>query len=463
MNRKLSFSVDDEYNDIVKRYEQFLSGTATGYFDVEELESIVEYYLKRGRTKDCNKVLELGLQLHPNNNALKTKRAKIYLFLGEDQKASRILDKLTETSDYEVMLLKIEVLVKMDRMPEAQTLADIVLSEATDEVDSVCLDIAYIYLGHANYDEALNLLEKGDIRNKKNVELLYELAFCYEQAEEFEKAISTYNRILNIEPYSDEAWFNMGQVYFTMQDFAKALEAYEFALTIDETDSLTVLQKAHVHFQLDQFEPAIEAYIDYKRMTANVWQTEIFIGECYEKMERYDEAIAYYRMSLEAYPQNYDALTGIGICLLEQELYVECKSYIERAIELEPEAPDAWVYLAEAFIGLDETDKALEAYQRSISYDVEQPDTLMAIANIYLENNELDDALFHYIKAFTLDESLEFVCMFIAVTYFKMGNLQAAIPYLKIALLESDQAASLFLELCPEAIETLFLDKVSES
>ncbi|MEI7504484.1 MAG: tetratricopeptide repeat protein, partial [Paludibacter sp.] len=308
MNRKLSFSVDDEFIDIVKRYEQFLSGKATGYFDVEELESIVEYYLRRGRTKDCTKALELGLQLHPNNNALKTKRAKIYLFLGENHKASRILDKLTETSDYEVILLKIEVQVKMDNYKEAEQLINHLFLDEQEDIDNICLDIAYIYLGHANYDEALALLEKGDIQNKRNIELLYELAFCYEQAENYERAIETYNRILNIDSYSDEAWFNLGQIYFTLQEFPKALDAYEFALTIDENDSLTVLQKAHVHFQLDQFEPAIEAYLDYKRMTSNVWQTEIFVGECYEKMERYEESIAYYRLSLEAHPQNYDVL-----------------------------------------------------------------------------------------------------------------------------------------------------------
>ena len=112
MNRKLLFPVDDESSDIVKRYEQFLSGTAPGYFDVEELENIVEYYLRRGRTKDCTKALELGLKLHPNNTALKTKRAKIYLATGDDLKAFRILDKLAEATDYEVVLLKIEVLIK---------------------------------------------------------------------------------------------------------------------------------------------------------------------------------------------------------------------------------------------------------------------------------------------------------------------------------------------------------------
>ena len=58
MSRKLSFSLDDESGDLVQRYEQFLSGKANGYFDVEELENIVEYYLRRGRTKDCNKAID---------------------------------------------------------------------------------------------------------------------------------------------------------------------------------------------------------------------------------------------------------------------------------------------------------------------------------------------------------------------------------------------------------------------
>ena len=124
MSRKLSFSLDDESSDLIQRYEQFLSGKAKGYFDVEELENIVEYYLRRGRTKDCDKAIDLGLQLHPNNTALQTKRAKIYLVTGDDKKALRVLNSLAESADYEVVLLKIEVLLKLDQLPEAKVLSD---------------------------------------------------------------------------------------------------------------------------------------------------------------------------------------------------------------------------------------------------------------------------------------------------------------------------------------------------
>ena len=61
MNRKLLFPVDDESSDIVKRYEQFLSGSAPGYFDVEELESIVEYYLRKAGPKIAPKLWSLVL------------------------------------------------------------------------------------------------------------------------------------------------------------------------------------------------------------------------------------------------------------------------------------------------------------------------------------------------------------------------------------------------------------------
>lgn len=459
MSRKLSFSVDEESSDTVKRYEQFLSGTAPGYFDVEELENIIEYYLRRGRTKDCTKAIELGLQLHPKNNALKTKRAKIYLATGDDQKAFRVLDSLTETTDYEVSLLKIEVLLKLERNKEAQILCDKLLSDESEDMDNVCLDIAYIYLGQGEYEKALEYLEKGDDFNNENAELLYELAFCCEQNENFDKAIDVNKRIIDIDPFANEAWFNLGQLYFAKQEFQKALDAFEYALAIDEKDSLTCIQKAHVQFQLDQFEDAIETYQEYKKMSSYVsWQTDIFIAECYEKMEKYEESISYYQQSLDAHPENYDALTGIAICLLEQEKFPESMTYIQQALVLNEEAADAWVYLAEANIGIDEVDIALLAYLKSISIDADQPDTLMAIANIYLEKTEFSLAIKYYLAAEELDSTLEFVDLFIAVSYFKIGDIANAITYLRIAIAENETAAAIFLELCPEAINSNLLD-----
>ena len=458
MSRKLSFSLDDESGDLVQRYEQFLSGKANGYFDVEELENIVEYYLHRGRTKDCNSAIDLGLKLHPNNSVLKTKRAKIYLFTGDEQKAFRILESLAESTDYEVVLLKIEVLIKLSRIVEAKVLTERLLAHESEDLDNVCLDIAYLYLGQGEYETALNLLERGYKSNPQNPDLLYELAFCYEQNESLDKAIAINLQIIEIDPFANEAWFNLGQLYFAQMDFPKALDAYDYALAIDEKDTLTCLQKGHVQFQLNQFEEAIETYLEYRNLsTYGYWQTDIFIAECYEKLEKYDEAIQYYKQSLDEQTENYDALTGIAICLLEQELYAESIPYIEKALKINSEAADAWVYLAEAYVGQDDVDNALLAYVKSISIDSEQPDTLMAIANICMEKAEFELALKYYLASREQVETTEFIDLFIAVSYCKLGNLTKAAQYLKQAMLIDGNTAGMFAELCPEAEALIYL------
>ena len=133
--------------------------------------------------------------------------------------------------------------------------------------------------------------------------------------------------------------------------------------------------------------------------------------------------------------------------------------YINRALEINPEAADAWVYLAEANIGIDDVDNGLLAYLKSIAIDADQPDTLMAIANIYLEKTEFELAIKFYLAAKGLDDNMEFINLFIAVSYYKVGNMPKAIAYLRVAILENETAAALFLELCPEATNANLLDE----
>lgn len=454
MNRKLSFHPEDEPDELIRRYEAFVNGeSGPGYFDVEEMEQIVDYYLRRGRTRDSSKALELGFRLHPGNPGLQTKRAKIYLASGKVLKAYQLLENSVNKSDYEVNLLKIDALIRLERQREAANIADNLLMAESQDKDIVCLDIAYIYLAHFDIETAFHFLQTGYNHNPNNSELLFELAFCYEQQTDVKRAIDTYNRILDMDPYSPEAWFNLGQIYFGAQDYKNALIAYEYAQVIKPDDSLTVLQKAHTHFQLQQFREAIDEYLAYSKMAADHWQTWLFIGECYERLEQFREAIIYYSLSLKEEPENYEALTGIAICLMEQEKFEDSIVFSRRALEIRNDAADGWVYLAEGLIGIEKFDEALQAYIKSIRIDPEQPETYMAIANICMDKGEYKLALEYYKQALELnnDNDLQNIHLFMAVAYYKTGELATALLLLDKAMEESLDALKLFHELCPEA------------
>jgi tetratricopeptide (TPR) repeat protein len=457
MGRKLQYQQEDDATELIARYQLYLDGKGPGYFDVEELELIVEYFLRRGKTREGNSAIDLGLKLHPGNSTLQAKRAKIYLALGETQKALRILETLTNNSDYELLLLKAEALTKSGRQKEAELLCQQIIENEGDDIDNIALDIAFIFIADLDFERALHFLKQGDKYNNSNTDLLFELAFCYEQLIQTSEAIEVYNRIINIDSFLPEAWFNLGQVYFVLEDYAKALTAYDFVMAINENDSLACLQKAHAHFQLEQYPQAVETYLDYAKMTGENWQTRLFVAESYEKMEDFDTAIKYYQMSLEENKENYDALTGIAICLLEKEQFVESIQYSERALAINETAHDAWVYLAEALIGIDNLEEALLAYLKSISLEPNQPDTLMAIANICMDKGEWKTALEYYLAAYNMDNTLEFIDLFLAISFYKNENMSASKIYLHKAMAQNLDAERLFFEVCPDADKLSFL------
>ena len=456
MSRKLPYIPEDDSNEVVQRYEDFLSNNgASGYFDVEEMESIVDYYLRKGRTRESSKALDFGFKLHPNSSALITKRAKIYLATGDTHKAFSIIESFGEQVDYEISLLKIDALIRLERNKEAHLLCQKLIESEGNDIDNVCLDIAYVFLAQFDVEAAYKYLKTGEQFNPGNEELLFELAFCYEQRSEPDEAIATYYKIIRSDPYAAEAWFNLGQIYFAKPDLQQALNAYDYARIIRPEDSLTCLQKAHTHFQLEQFQEALDEYFAYEEMAIENWQTSLFIGECYERMENFARAISYYQKSLEEHDENFEALTGISICLLEQDHFAESIPYLKEAIELNDNTADVWVYMAEALTGIDDMAGALIAYLKSITIDASQPDTLMAVANIFMEQGEFVLALKYYQEALQSDtlQELKNIYLFMAVAYYHTGNHPASEESLKKAMDESMDALKLFQELCPEAID----------
>jgi len=455
MYRKLSFLPDEEPNDLIRRYEAFISRkTGAGYFDVEEMEQIVDYYLRIGRTKEGKKALEFGFRLHPGSPGLLTKRAKIYLASDDVQKAFQILSANVNPHDYEVNLLLIDSLVRLGRTTEALTMADNLLGEEVQELDAVCLDLAYIFMGNFDIDTAYQFITKGIAFNPLNKDLLFELAFCQEQTGKVSEATTTYNKILKLDPYSAEAWFNMGQMHYALNEYRLAIDAYEYALVIRPNDSLTVQQKANCHFQLTEYREAIEEYQLYSTLAAAPhWQTWLFIGECYERLEQYNDAIQYYTQSLKEQPENFEALTGIAICLMDQDKFEDSLPFIHRALELQNESAEGWVYLAEALIGTDKVDEALQAYLHSIRLDPEQPETYMAIGNICMDREEFKLALEYYRQALDLDDEsdLQNIHLFMAIAFYKTGFRQEALLSLDKAMDESMDALKLFREICPES------------
>jgi len=460
MARKHFLSFDENSEELLKKYEDFAAGISpAGYFDVEEFESIINHYLFLGSIEKAATALEIGLKQHPASSDLQIKRAKILLLDNQAEQAYQILQSLTEQGDYESTILKIDALLKLNRNDEASAVVENFFATNESELllELAFLDLALLYMHYEKWNTALKLLEKGRSKNPRNIDILFELTTCYEQLLDFDKAIENQKYILEINPFLSEAWFNLGQLYFSQHNYTQALDAFDYSLAINPKDMQACLQKAHVLLNLERFDEAVEHYMEFIENADTPLKGLIYgyIGECYEYLEKNEKAIYWYQKSLELEPESYDSLVGLGICMLEQEKYRDGMVFLQKAIEIDPEFSEAYVYLAEAFLGIDDLDSALESYKKSLECDPNQPETLIAAGNILLEKEDFVSALHYYQAAYTQSSELEQIALLLAIAHFKVGSISVSLKYLMQAVTADDEALSTFLEICPEAVELM--------
>ncbi len=82
--------------------------------------------------------------------------------------------------------------------------------------------------------------------NLNNEHALYELAHCLDLLGQLESHLGFYNKLIDRDPYSHHAWYNLGIAYSKLERYEEAVQAYEYATLVKE-------DFASAFFNLGQF------------------------------------------------------------------------------------------------------------------------------------------------------------------------------------------------------------------
>jgi len=119
---------------------------------------------------------------------------------------------------------------------------------------------------------------RGDKRNRKNEELekilkleeetkksfdaenLEQIINFYYDNGEFEKALSYVNVLLDIYPYSTDAWHKKALILDSLGKFDEAIEYFDKAILLDPTDTEVFINKGITLDNSDKFELALDCF-----------------------------------------------------------------------------------------------------------------------------------------------------------------------------------------------------------
>ena len=436
----------EEENYAVSKFESMLKENNILFFDVDEFEEIVEYYVEYGRISKAKRALEIGLSQHPDASSLKLLNAEQLVFEDRLEEASEILNELLvlEPMNAEVHAQQANLYSKMNKHHRAIELLQYALT-LTDDVSNIYALIAMEYLYIEDYTNAKNYFIKCLEQDPQDYTALQQLVFCYEVLGDVQEATSFLNHYLDQNPYCEVAWYYLGRLYLAIGDYKNALRCLDFAIISDDTFTGAYFEKARVLEMMEDYEKAIENYKITLTLDDPSALAYLHIGRCYEKMRNDAKAEEYYFRATHEDPQLDKAWITLADFHYLRHNHAKALKYIKKVLTFDSNEPYYWRRYAELnYYHFQNLKEAEYGYRKAVQNGDYSYTTLIEWIDLLLLSQKYREALSIIADIVQIyPHELENYYR-IALAYYGLDDLEEATHYYHLGLQHAPEWQSFF-------------------
>lgn len=470
----------DEFKSVLDKYEASEKHGKSCYFDAEDFVDIADFYLLNERPDDAIKVVEVGLELHPDDDELLTTKSATLIFVHQYEQAREVLDLVTDQEDNNVLYQRAQLKYCLEH--DTDTAEEMFVEWISNEEEQMKIThdedtefrirdaylhviTSFVELSDGRYDEELvkRWIEEYYARfsplGSNDCDLILGDLVRNEGMSDMVEKI--YSSLLEYDPYINFGWTVLGVAQMLNGKCHEAIESADFALAIDPNNADSILTKAHAHYTLGQKNIALEYFEKYLTI--------------------FDDPAQYLPYS---------------ICLITNDRVEEAKVYLSKCEEyvlLNDDQKDyqaqANFEMSEAYFAIEEIEKAMKCIDRSLAIYPNDSQFLLHKATIHLVKEDFQECLENFTKCIVEADDKVWATANVAYRFILQNQSQIALqiletvtpdqdcfPYYRcisaykaLAYSNTDQTEEFLTHLkqaceeCPDTLKFLFWDKFPET
>ena len=336
-------NLSEDTNPSLTKFEQMLKTNQVLFFDALEFENIIHHYIDFAQFNLAKKAIKMGMEQHPQNVELMLLKSEILLMDEDYKKAEDMLNIIEKISpEHEEIFLQRSNISskKKDHLKAIEFLKKAL--EVTDEPSEIWNLLGMEYLFLEDYIKAKDFFYKCVKENSHDYQSLYNLLYCYEQLGEDIEAINTLNNFLEINPYSEVAWHQLGKIYIKINKLEEALSAFEFAIISDDCFTGAYIEKGNLLEQMGRLNEAIDNF----EFSLNFTDPSAFvnhkIGVCHLKLGNDKLAIRYFEESIKLEPNHEKSWLALIDFLIDTKDFLKAQHYVNKALQSNSDNTDLW-------------------------------------------------------------------------------------------------------------------------
>ncbi len=351
----------------VTRFEQMLKTNQVYFFDANEFETIIQFYIDTGEINLAKKALQMGINQHPFHIDLLLLKSELLIFDDAHEEATNLLDVIEEMepSNQEVYIQKAAISSKRKNHPAAIAFLFKGLQQADDPLEIWSL-LAMEYMVLENYAEAKNYFRLCIEEDPEDFQMLYNLLFCLDYLKANKEALDVLNKILETDPYNEIAWLEIGKQYLSLDQKEEALSAFDFAIISEDTFTGAYIEKAKLLESLGSTNQAIENYEIATKLEDPSAYLYIRIATCHQTLGNDQLSMQYFKKGINEDPSYEKAWTGIMDFYIEKQNPNKALYYCQKALQINDNYVSYWKRSALLHKCLENYAAAEVAFQNAI-------------------------------------------------------------------------------------------------
>jgi len=446
----------NEIEELLKQYEDLKNGSRKAFLEEEAFELIINYYDEKDDFAKALEIAETSLEYFPYSATLLIKKADLLIAMHQYKDALGILEQAQfyDAHDIDIYILKTDAYLALDLQQKAVDLLEEVLSFfQDDEKIDLLFELADVYDDYEEFDKVFNCLCLILELEPANEEALYKICFWTDFTGRNEESIRLHQKLIDEQPYSELAWFNLGSAYQGLKLYEKAIDAYQYAIVINEKFDYAYRNIGDAYIRLRKYKEAIEVLEKVGEITRPEEVIYEAIGHCYHRLGNFAQARFNYRKASHMNPSNSKLYYKIALTYINEEQWQSAIKQLDNALRINRNSPEYNLALGQCALQLKDYKGAVHYFSLVVRSRPKNVRGWESLIKCLLESEHYDEAAQQCIAALKNTEGKSVFYFLYSTVLFAANKTKEALIQLENGLKQTPQFIKKFVELNPSILQ----------
>ncbi len=250
-----------------------------------------------------------------------------------------------------------------------------------------------LYLKSEQFEKALSVYDKLKAIEPENVEILNNLGVIYRRLGRFPESIEVLTEAKRIGTEVETVLYNLGNTYKQMGEYSEAALCFSDVIERKPDDVLAYNHLGSIQALSGRHDMALQSWRRGLQIDPNHPFIHYNMAHSYEILDRPKEAIAEYNAALKTKPGWLDALRDLASLQGRTGDEVACASTLKRILAIDTNDSRAYTEMGQILLKSGKTEDAVVWFRKAIQADSSNFQAVLALVQLFEKQGNLEAAL----------------------------------------------------------------------